>query len=154
MRFRLLKLVTVASLAILGGISIAGPTRFKVTDPQTGHSLIWEGQGVPTGQELEQLFAAQSAETTFGRPAPAHREGTDRFLDQWLPSEGAQLALLLAALWSLWYYHSRSSKKHFGHSGVSDVYVKSNCRVCGGSIEFPAHGLGEWIDCPHCNASI
>jgi len=34
------------------------------------------------------------------------------------------------------------------------VYIKSKCRHCGGGIEFPAHGLGEWIECPHCAGTI
>jgi len=33
-------------------------------------------------------------------------------------------------------------------------YVKMDCPHCGGSIEFPAHGLGEIIDCPHCAEQI
>lgn len=37
---------------------------------------------------------------------------------------------------------------------MTDGFIKSNCRVCGGSIEFPTHGLGEWIDCPHCSSKI
>lgn len=34
------------------------------------------------------------------------------------------------------------------------VFVKSACTNCGGSIEFPEHGLGETIDCPHCGEKI
>jgi hypothetical protein len=33
-------------------------------------------------------------------------------------------------------------------------YFKMNCPLCGGSIEFPAHGLGEFIGCPHCQKQI
>jgi hypothetical protein len=33
-------------------------------------------------------------------------------------------------------------------------HIKSLCSNCGGSIEFPAHGLGELIDCPHCAEQI
>ena len=36
----------------------------------------------------------------------------------------------------------------------TDRYFKANCPACDGSIEFPAHGLGERIDCPHCNRNI
>ena len=32
--------------------------------------------------------------------------------------------------------------------------IKSLCSNCGGSIEFPAHGLGELIDCPDCAEQI
>jgi hypothetical protein len=29
-------------------------------------------------------------------------------------------------------------------------YSKSSCQKCGGSLEFPASGMGEVTDCPHC----
>jgi len=29
-------------------------------------------------------------------------------------------------------------------------FLKCPCQHCGGSIEFPAHGVGQAIDCPHC----
>lgn len=29
-------------------------------------------------------------------------------------------------------------------------FLKCPCQHCGGSIEFPAHGVGLAIDCPHC----
>jgi hypothetical protein len=28
---------------------------------------------------------------------------------------------------------------------------KTRCVHCRGKIEFPAHGVGEWIQCPHCS---
>lgn len=31
-----------------------------------------------------------------------------------------------------------------------DSYIKCPCKSCGNSIEFPSHGVGEEIDCPHC----
>ncbi len=34
---------------------------------------------------------------------------------------------------------------------MSDAdYLKCECQKCGGSIEFPANGVGELVDCPHC----
>lgn len=33
-------------------------------------------------------------------------------------------------------------------------YIKSECPHCGGVIEFPEHGAGEVIDCPHCTEKI
>lgn len=39
-------------------------------------------------------------------------------------------------------------------SQTADRFIRSNCLECDGSIEFPAHGLGEWIDCPHCSTKI
>lgn len=34
---------------------------------------------------------------------------------------------------------------------MSDThYLKGPCQHCGGSIEFPSHGMGLAIDCPHC----
>ena len=33
-------------------------------------------------------------------------------------------------------------------------YLSNDCPHCGGGIEFPAHGVGEWIDCPHCREKI
>jgi hypothetical protein len=29
-------------------------------------------------------------------------------------------------------------------------YVKGGCKKCGGHIEFPALGLGQTVNCPHC----
>ena len=31
-------------------------------------------------------------------------------------------------------------------------FLKCPCQHCGGSIEFPEHGVGFAIDCPHCGA--
>jgi len=33
---------------------------------------------------------------------------------------------------------------------VGDSYIKCPCNNCGGFIEFPAHGVGQTITCPHC----
>jgi len=29
-------------------------------------------------------------------------------------------------------------------------YITNNCQYCGGGIEFPDHGVGAEIECPHC----
>jgi hypothetical protein len=34
------------------------------------------------------------------------------------------------------------------------VYFKNYCPRCGGGIEFPAHGAGRSIPCPHCKTPI
>jgi len=34
------------------------------------------------------------------------------------------------------------------------VYFKNYCPKCGGGIEFPAHGVGRSVPCPHCKTSI
>jgi len=34
------------------------------------------------------------------------------------------------------------------------VYFKNHCALCGGSIEFPAYGVGTRIRCPHCAREI
>ena len=34
------------------------------------------------------------------------------------------------------------------------AYFKNHCPDCGGGIEFPAHGVGEDIACPHCQRLI
>ena len=31
-------------------------------------------------------------------------------------------------------------------------YLKCDCSICGGHIEFPADGIGTTIPCPHCGA--
>jgi hypothetical protein len=33
-------------------------------------------------------------------------------------------------------------------------YIKTLCPLCGGSIEFPEHGAGQWVECPHCIKKI
>ena len=35
-----------------------------------------------------------------------------------------------------------------------DAFLKLRCDSCGGSIEFPAHALGQQIECPHCNLPL
>jgi len=37
-----------------------------------------------------------------------------------------------------------------GESKTEDGYIKCPCNNCDVSIEFPAHGLGQTINCPHC----
>jgi hypothetical protein len=41
---------------------------------------------------------------------------------------------------------------HYSNANaMSDAdYLKCPCQNCGGSIEFPASGVGEVINCPHC----
>lgn len=34
------------------------------------------------------------------------------------------------------------------------VYMKCDCEHCGGGIEFPEHGAGQEIPCPHCSEQI
>jgi hypothetical protein len=36
----------------------------------------------------------------------------------------------------------------------AEQYIKTLCPFCDGSIEFPEHGVGEMIDCPHCQSQI
>jgi hypothetical protein len=31
-------------------------------------------------------------------------------------------------------------------------YIKCPCHLCGGVIEFPAQGIGQAVNCPHCQA--
>jgi hypothetical protein len=33
-------------------------------------------------------------------------------------------------------------------------YLSNDCPHCGGGIEFPLNGVGQWIDCPHCQERI
>ena len=33
---------------------------------------------------------------------------------------------------------------------IGDSYIKCPCNNCDGFIEFPAHGVGQTITCPHC----
>jgi DNA-directed RNA polymerase subunit RPC12/RpoP len=33
-------------------------------------------------------------------------------------------------------------------------YVTNECPHCGGGIEFPQDGVGDWIECPHCQKRI
>ena len=30
-------------------------------------------------------------------------------------------------------------------------HLKGNCQHCGGPFDFPAEGIGETVDCPHCH---
>jgi len=34
------------------------------------------------------------------------------------------------------------------------VFYKTRCQNCGGKVEFPAHGLGRQVPCPHCSAPM
>ncbi len=36
----------------------------------------------------------------------------------------------------------------------AEQYIKTLCPFCDGSIEFPEHGVGEMIYCPHCGEKI
>ena len=76
-----------------------------------------------------------------------------------LEFEDGVLALMACGLvlflpWSLWRWFSPTRRKRLDRLEAADIYIRSRCRVCGGSIEFPLHGLGEWIECPHCNVTI
>ena len=33
-------------------------------------------------------------------------------------------------------------------------YLSNDCPHCGGGVEFPEHGVEEWIECPHCRENI
>jgi|ERR1039457_727623 hypothetical protein len=37
---------------------------------------------------------------------------------------------------------------------MNSKFYKMSCPSCGGGIEFPAHGIGELIDCPHCQKPV
>jgi hypothetical protein len=37
-----------------------------------------------------------------------------------------------------------------GQPQTEDGYIKCRCNNCDNSIEFPAHGVGQTIACPHC----
>jgi hypothetical protein len=37
-----------------------------------------------------------------------------------------------------------------GQPQTEDGYIKCPCNNCDNSIEFPAHGVGQTIACPHC----
>ena len=57
-------------------------------------------------------------------------------------------ALLIIVIWRA-VLRSRLKKKK-----MSNSYFLTFCQHCDGSIEFPAHGLGEKVDCPHCGREI
>jgi hypothetical protein len=57
-------------------------------------------------------------------------------------------------LWQFWRFSLPASRRRLSRSDDNAVYVKSNCRLCGGSIEFPEHGLGARVLCPHCDEQI
>jgi hypothetical protein len=61
-------------------------------------------------------------------------------------------ALGLVLIWVLQRCEASARRRRFAQGG--EVYIKSKCRDCGGPIEFPAHGLGEWVECPHCSFTI
>src|SRR4051794_10661150 len=35
-----------------------------------------------------------------------------------------------------------------------EKYLRTECQGCGNFIEFPDHGLGKQIQCPHCGADV
>ena len=75
-----------------------------------------------------------------------------------LEFEDGVLALMACGLvlflpWSLRRWFSPARRKRLDRLEAADTFIRSRCRVCGGSIEFPVHGLGEWVECPHCNAT-
>jgi hypothetical protein len=37
---------------------------------------------------------------------------------------------------------------------MNSEFYKMSCPKCGGGIEFPEHGLGSQIECPHCRTPI
>jgi hypothetical protein len=37
---------------------------------------------------------------------------------------------------------------------INNDFVKGECRLCGGHLEFPAAATGQTIPCPHCGQSI
>jgi hypothetical protein len=39
-------------------------------------------------------------------------------------------------------------------AGPIEGYLTNHCQHCGGGIEFPKHGVGAEIECPHCNRPI
>jgi hypothetical protein len=61
---------------------------------------------------------------------------------------------LFILLWQFWRGAFPASRRRLSRSDDTAVYVKSNCRLCGGSIEFPEHGLGARVRCPHCDEQM
>jgi len=85
------------------------------------------------------------------------RSGKDRTIEVEAASEKEAVAVARAQ--GVFTHHlkrhfSPASRERLNQSQDSDVYIISNCRLCGGSIEFPEHGLGESVGCPHCNEEI
>jgi len=66
---------------------------------------------------------------------------------------GLGSVVILFLFWFLW-LNLHPLLDCLGVSQTAARYIKSNCRLCGGPIEFPAYGLGEKIDCPHCQKAI
>lgn len=53
--------------------------RYRITDPQTGRTLLIEGDGEPTDQEADELFAQAPAAPAKKDPVPAAQEVVDRY---------------------------------------------------------------------------
>lgn len=51
---------------------------------------------------------------------------------------------VVSLLWPLWHNLKKDAEGYF----------KMSCPNCGGHIEFPVHGIGLGIACPHCAAAI
>jgi hypothetical protein len=47
---------------------------------------------------------------------------------------------------------------HIGQRQVTSTeetrYLKQKCPVCGNFLEFPDHGIGQLVPCPHCNEDV
>ena len=45
--------------------------------------------------------------------------------------------------------------RSYGEEPNSDLtYCRTQCPHCDGLIEFPSHGLGQRVDCPHCQQPL
>lgn len=140
----------------------AGVVTFKgtVSSPeQIGKAMLLAMETAGVREVISELGATAVAKANpfdqFDASQPARPTATAGAKQDW----GAPLIFLvggivLLLLWHLWLYFSPGSGDRSACSQTAEGYIRSNCRSCGGSIEFPEHGLSEWIDCPHCNRQI
>jgi DNA-directed RNA polymerase subunit RPC12/RpoP len=146
------------------------PVQYLVTDLKTGTTLTLDG--APSEAELKtgSIEVEEPQRNGFGDVAAPDRVETPAaeavkidfsadsvpVLPDLSPLDKIFLALLcalgLVAIGVLAWNFASARRRRLARGG--EVYIKSRCRHCGGPIEFPAHGLGEQVECPHCSSTI
>lgn len=137
------------------------PTKYVVTETASGVTLALtaDDDAPPTSAELANVFAkyksgssGASVSLTPGNPNGDHSKLRFDFERLFVAIYAVILGgLAVAVLWWIWRAQIAS---YITSLKTREPYLRSMCRYCCGPIEFPTHGVGEAIECPHCEKPI